>query len=263
MEHHARHATATPLPRIRAVTPLSLCDWPGRSAAVLYLGGCNLRCPTCHNASLAFTPSRHPALDASAVLKGLAARARWLDGVVVCGGEPTLDPGLFPLVQALDALGPPVKVDTNGMAPDVVERLFEACPRTCFAVDVKGPWEKYPVLTGGAASPEAARERLEAVFALAARDPARFRFRITLVPELTPDDVSAARRQLPPCFTLNEQTYLPPPAGKETAHALADPEARRLPGNLVPGAHRPGHPESPQGQRRAGPAALQAPGAQG
>lgn len=228
--------------RIRAVTPLSLCDWPGRSAAVLFLGGCNLRCPTCHNASLAFTPSLNPPLDTEAVLKTLAARGRWLDGTVVCGGEPTLDPGLPGLVAALRALGLPVKVDTNGMRPEVVAALLAEHPETVFAVDVKGPWEKYPALTGQAVSPTEARERLEKIFALAALRPGAFMFRITLVPGLAPGDVRAARECLPAGFALKEQPYVPPAPGKETAHAPSDPEARRLPGNLVPGTHRPSHP---------------------
>jgi pyruvate formate lyase activating enzyme len=232
--------------RVRAVTPLSLCDWPGRSVSVLFLGGCNLRCPTCHNASLAFTPSLHPSLDTGAVLKSLAARKRWLDGVVVCGGEPTLDPGLPALVDALTGLGLPVKVDTNGMLPEMVSRVADRAPDTTFAVDLKGPWEKYPALTGGAVSPEDARIRLEGVFAQAAARPRSFFFRITLVPGLTPEDVFAARRCLPAGFTLREQPYVHPVAraaqSKETPHAPADPEARWMPGNLVPGAYSPGNP---------------------
>lgn len=183
--------------RIRAVTPLSLCDWPGRNAAVLYLGGCNLRCPTCHNASLAFTPSLNPVLDSIAVLKTLAARKRWLDGVVVCGGEPTLDPGLPALVDKLQSLGLAVKVDTNGMLPEVVEAVLARAPKTVFAVDVKGPWDKYPQLTGGAVSQAQAKARLEAVFALAPSRPDSFLFRITLVPGLAPEDVRAVRQCLP------------------------------------------------------------------
>lgn len=231
-----------PPARIRAMTPLSLCDWPGLSVSVVYLGGCNLRCPTCHNASLAFTPALHPPLDTQAVLQSLAARERWLDGVVVCGGEPTLDPGLPALVDALGGLGLGVKVDTNGMLPDVAAHILARRPETRFAVDVKGPWEMYPALTGGAVSPGEAAARLERMFALASDRPGNFTFRITLVPGLAPEDVRAAARQLPPGFTLREQAYVPPPQGKETPHAPADPEARRMSGDLVARTHLPGHP---------------------
>lgn len=208
--------------RIRAVTPLSLCDWPGKNACVLYLGGCNLACPTCHNASLAFTPQLHPALDTRRVLRTVAARAGWLDAAVVCGGEPTLDPGLPGLVEALGGLGLAVKVDTNGMLPEVVGAILRNSPDTVFAVDVKGPWEAYPELTGGAVDALQARERLEHIFALAVARPASFLFRITLVPALSPEAVAQARRQLPPGFTLTQQPYSPPAHIKETPHAPAN-----------------------------------------
>lgn len=243
MDNQAHTDPDNPPPaRIRAVTPLSLCDWPGMNVAVVYLGGCNLRCPTCHNASLAFTPSLHPALDTLVVLKSLRLRGRWLDGVVVCGGEPTLDPGLPALVDALRGLGLMVKVDTNGMLPEVVAAILDRAPDTLFAVDVKGPWEKYPAFTGGSATPLEARTRLEAIFALAEASPGSFTFRTTLVPGLDPEDVETVRRVLPAGFALREQPFAPPVRREETPHAPADPEARRMPGNLVPGAYRPSHP---------------------
>ncbi|WP_243312091.1 radical SAM protein [Fundidesulfovibrio agrisoli] len=218
MENLARTLTTAPSPsaptateaRLRAFTPFSLCDWPGRSVSVIYLGGCNLRCPTCHNQSLAFTPEKHPELDRNNVMRTLTQRSRWLDGVVVCGGEPTLDHGLPNLVGRLTGLGLPVKVDTNGMLPGVVEHILALHPGTIFAVDVKGPWERYPELTGGATSPEAARAALKRIFALAEARPGSFFFRTTLVPGLAPEDVRRVRECLPPGHELTEQTYIPP-----------------------------------------------------
>ena len=204
-----------PAARLRALTPFSLCDWPGRSVSVVYLGGCNLRCPTCHNKSLAFTPEQHPALDTKSVMRMLTQRSHWLDGVVVCGGEPTLDPGLPGLVGLLAGLGLPVKVDTNGMLPEMVKAVLALHPDTLFAVDVKGPWERYPELTGGAASAEAARASLEAIFSLAAVRPGSFLFRTTLVPGLTPEDVRQVRGALPAGCGLVEQSYIPPKVREE------------------------------------------------
>jgi pyruvate formate lyase activating enzyme len=165
--------------------------------------------------------------------------------VVVCGGEPTLDPGLPDLVEALFGLGLAVKVDTNGMRPEVVAGILSRCPQTLFAVDVKGPWEKYPGLTGQAVSGPDARDRLKAVFHLASTNPGSFDFRITVVPGLTPHDVRVAGGYLPAGFTLKEQPFVPPVYGKETPHAPADSETRRLPGNLVPGPDRTCHTEGP------------------
>lgn len=217
MEHLARilpadadALSATPEARIRAVTPFSLCDWPGHDVSVVYLGGCNLRCPTCHNHSIAFTPEKHPLLVTKNVLRMLTQRSRWLDGIVVCGGEPTADPGLPRLVGQLAALGLPVKVDTNGMLPEVVQDILAAFPDTLFAVDVKGPFGRYPELTGRAVDAETARAALETIFSLAATRPGSFVFRTTLVPGLSPEDVRHVRSLLPAGFDLIEQPYVPP-----------------------------------------------------
>lgn len=225
---------------------MSLCDWPGRAVTVLYTGGCNLRCPCCHNASLAWTPEAHPELNLEKVLTVIKARKPWLDGVVICGGEPTLDPGLPWLAEKISGLGLPVKVDTNGTRPEVVAELAERLPELVFAVDIKGPWDKYPELTGQTLDARQAQESLEQILTLAASRPGSFLFRITLVPGLSREDIGVARGYLPSGAVLREQAYVPPKTRKDT-HAPADREARRMPGDLVHQPHSPGHPQGPQG----------------
>ncbi|MBI5519601.1 MAG: anaerobic ribonucleoside-triphosphate reductase activating protein [Desulfovibrio sp.] len=214
---------------LRGLTPLSLCDWPGHPCCVVYLGGCNLRCPTCHNASLAWDMESQALLPQAALRGFLARRARWLSGITVTGGEPTAVPGVGAILHELKASGLPVKLDTNGMLPEVVAlMLAEGLVRT-FAVDVKGPYAKYPALTGGAADETAARKSLSRIFALAEERPEAFYFRTTRVPLLTDDDMEAVRGMLPAGFALTIQDYKKP----RRPHALADSEARRTAGNLV------------------------------
>ncbi|HML59673.1 MAG TPA: radical SAM protein [Solidesulfovibrio sp.] len=248
---------------VRGIEPMSFCDWPGRLCAVLFFGGCNLRCPHCHNASLAF--AKGAPLPAASVRTFAASHAKWLDGFVVTGGEPTLTPGLAAFAAELASLGPDVKIDSNGMRPDVLEMVLTRHPGACFSVDVKAPFSKYGLVTGGAVTAAEAAARLGEVFALAARHPGRFAFRTTLVPELSPADVREIREALPPGHPLTEQPFRKPTPskGEEGSHADTDPETRRVPGNLVHPAHRPGDSQGPQGQRHPGPAALHAPGAQG
>ncbi|WP_300156711.1 radical SAM protein [Solidesulfovibrio sp.] len=248
---------------VRGIEPMSFCDWPGKLSAVLFFGGCNLRCPHCHNASLAFAAGRP--LPGASVRSFAASHAKWLDGFVVTGGEPTLVPGLSAFAAELAALGPEVKIDTNGMRPDVVAAVLERLPGARFSVDVKAPFAKYGLVTGGAATEAEASARLGEVFALAARHPDRFAFRTTLVPELSPTDVREIREALPPGFTLVEQPYRKPSRskGEEGNNAQADPQTRRMSGDLVHPTHRPGDFEGSQGQRHPGPAALHAPGPQG
>ena len=195
---------------IRGLQPGSLCDWPGRISAVLFLGGCNLRCPTCHNARLAWTPEKCPPITRSFVHRFIRSRSAWLDGLVVSGGEPTCTPGLDELLEELAAFDLPIKLDTNGLQPEIVRSVLNRGLVQAVAVDVKGPWSKYPDLSGGHCSPQQAQDALEAIFSLAKEASASFFFRCTAVPALNSRDIEEVKMLLPSGFTLSVQTYIPP-----------------------------------------------------
>jgi pyruvate formate lyase activating enzyme len=256
------HATpsAQAWKHVKGLEPFSLCDWPGRSSCVIFLGGCDLRCPTCHNADLAWYPERLPAIHPPDVRTFITSRSGWLGGVVVSGGEPTSVPNVAVLLRDLAGLGLPVSLHTNGMFPEVLEVLVAECLVEDVAVDVKGPWRKYPELTGGRVHPEDARARLERVFALAAGRPGTFRFRTTTVPLLDDTDIAEARDLLPLGHDLTLQAYVPP---RRMYAPASDQEKRRLPGNMVHGEDRPGHPQGAQGRGHQGSSALQAHGPHG
>ena len=208
---------------------VSLCDWPAMNASVIFLGGCNMHCPTCHNFNLAWHSDTLDPIPQKAIENYLTKRARWIDGVVITGGEATITPGLVELINDVRALGMPVKMDTNGMRPDVVKQLLEEDLVKLFAVDVKGPFSKYPVLTGGTTSAEEAEENLGEIFKLAIQYPDKFLFRITKVPVLNEEDITIAESYLPEGFTLKHQEYVPP----RREHAETDSEARQLSGDMV------------------------------
>jgi len=214
---------------VRGVEALSFCDWPGHNAMVLFCGGCNLRCPTCHNADLAWRHETLPQLSRAKVLAMLAERKRWLDGLVITGGEPTCVPGLQHLLADLARVGLPIKLDSNGQKPEVLERLLEAGLVEQFFVDVKGPWRLYPHLTGQCVSSEQAQANLGRVFALAQRRPEAFVFRTTRVPLLDDAAVQETLSQLPEGFTLKMQKYHEP----RRTYAEADQETGRLRRDMV------------------------------
>ena len=242
---------------VRGFEPLSLCDWPGRSSCVLFVGGCNLMCPTCHNADMAWRPHGLDVIPREEVARYIRLRGRWLDGIVVSGGEPTTVKELPALLEDIRSFGLPLKLDSNGMRPEVLEHVLGEKLVDAVFVDVKGPYEKYPALTGNQVSGSHAKRNLEAVFALAKRHPGVFTFRQTRVPILNDMDVEESRGYLPPGYTLRMQQYIPP--GRQ--HATADSETRRMPGNLVIGPNSAGNFESPEGMRHQGPALVQAVGA--
>ncbi len=153
--------------KIAGLVRSSLIDFPGRVAAVIFTPGCNFRCPWCHNAELALTPhTAPPAHSLGEVLDFLESRRGLLGGVVISGGEPTLQPGLADCIEKVKTLGLGVKLDTNGTRPDILASLIENGLLEYVALDVKGPPEAYPALSG---MPEAPLQAIERAMALLAR----------------------------------------------------------------------------------------------
>ena len=123
--------------RIKGFEPFSASDWPGRLAAVIFCGGCNLRCGYCHNAQL--MKDAAPWLDEETVFAELERRRFLLDGVVISGGESTLQPDLLAKARRLKGMGYAVKIDTNGLRPEIVETLIAEKAVDFFALDFKTP----------------------------------------------------------------------------------------------------------------------------
>ncbi len=133
--------------RIQGFQKLTLLDYPSRVAATLFTGGCNFRCPFCHNAPLVKLGGEPP-LDTAEVLQVLKKRKGLLDGVCVTGGEPLLQPQLEPFLEKLKAMGYCVKIDTNGSFPARLRALVEAGLCDYVAMDIKNAPEKYAETVG-------------------------------------------------------------------------------------------------------------------
>ena len=118
----------------------SLVDFPNRVASVLFTPGCNLRCPYCHNWRIVVDP-KPPFLNEETALSMLETRKKYVDAVVITGGEPTLHKELPKFLKRLKERGFAVKLDTNGFFPQVLE---ECLPYVDYvALDVKTSPEKY------------------------------------------------------------------------------------------------------------------------
>ncbi|HIT04573.1 MAG TPA: anaerobic ribonucleoside-triphosphate reductase activating protein [Candidatus Caccocola faecipullorum] len=160
--------------------PASFLDWEAHLCAVIFCLGCNFRCPWCHNGELAL--GRGERLGLAAILADIKRRAAFLDGVVISGGEPTLQPGLPDLAREITALGLPVKLDTNGSRPEVIEMLLNEGLVEQIAMDVKAPLDaaSYERLTGTRVNVEKIRSSMELI---KNRAPS-YEFRTTYVPAL-------------------------------------------------------------------------------
>ncbi|MGI6754285.1 MAG: anaerobic ribonucleoside-triphosphate reductase activating protein [Eubacteriales bacterium] len=133
---------------VGGIRKLTLLDYPGKTAATLFLAGCNLRCPFCHNAPLVLCPEGVEKIDTDSVFAFLKKRRGLLDGVCITGGEPTLDPGLLWLAREIKQLGYLVKVDTNGTRPEVLRGLIDGGCVDYIAMDIKNSSEKYAMTVG-------------------------------------------------------------------------------------------------------------------
>lgn len=127
---------------IQGLQKLTLLDYPGKVACTLFTGGCNFRCPFCHNAELVVgTPQ--PALDSEELLSFLRKRAGLLDGVCITGGEPLLHTELAELLRTIRQLGYAIKLDTNGSRPQFLKELVAAGLVDYVAMDIKNAPNKY------------------------------------------------------------------------------------------------------------------------
>ena len=144
---------------VQGYQKLTLLDYPGRTACTVFTGGCNLRCPFCHNAGLVRTPLAGPNLT-DEVLAYLAKRKGILDGVCVTGGEPLLQPDLVGFLQAVKEMGYAVKLDTNGMLPGRLAEVLATKLVDYVAMDIKSSPDGYPAATGTDADVSAVSDSL-------------------------------------------------------------------------------------------------------
>jgi len=128
---------------IKGYQGTSLLDFPGKIASLVFFSGCNLSCPFCHNPDLLFDAEQLPDIPLDELVEDLRTRRNFIDGVVVTGGEPTLAPELEPLLRQVKDLGLLVKIDTNGLAPQVLEKLICHGLVDFVALDLKTAPERY------------------------------------------------------------------------------------------------------------------------
>lgn len=126
----------------------TLLDYPGKVACVIFLGGCNFRCPFCQNSSLVLAPQSQPTLNEQEIFSFLKRRRGILDGVCITGGEPTLSPLLPGFLDKIRSLGYSVKLDTNGSHPDMIKALAKQGLINMVAMDIKNSLPKYAATCG-------------------------------------------------------------------------------------------------------------------
>lgn len=133
---------------IKGLQKLTLLDYPGRTACTIFTGGCNFRCPFCHNASLVVDVNEGEKYEADEVLSFLKKRIGLLDGVCVTGGEPLLQKDIKEFLSEIKNMGYSIKLDTNGYSPEKLCEVLEENLVDFVAMDIKNSKEKYSQTAG-------------------------------------------------------------------------------------------------------------------
>ncbi|MBS0013333.1 MAG: anaerobic ribonucleoside-triphosphate reductase activating protein [Desulfobacterales bacterium] len=170
----------------------SLIDYPPHISCVIFTAGCNFRCPYCHNPELAVTGPDTRHLSRDEIMDFLVSRQKYLDGVVISGGEPTLHPDLGGFCADLQSMGFLVKLDTNGSRPEVIQDLVENRLVDYLAMDIKTDPELYNQYIAHQADAAALRSSVQIIL----ESGLAHEFRTTCVSPLTTRETVKAMAEL-------------------------------------------------------------------
>jgi pyruvate formate lyase activating enzyme len=206
---------------IKGFIKTSLIDYPGKIACVLFMGGCNFRCPYCYNTDLVFHSSSLPSPTQEDLAKFLHSRRGWLDGVVVSGGEPTIHQDLPQLLEWIKGFGYAVKLDTNGSNPLMLQKLLEGGLVDYVAMDVKAPLspERYRLFSQGNGIGEV-RTAVEILMSSSVP----YEFRTTVVPGLiSREDILQIAQELKGAQRFYLQQFKPGPRTVDPSFSSVKP----------------------------------------
>ena len=157
----------------------TLVDYPGKVACTVFTQGCNYRCGYCHNPDLIPMKGNTPALPTDEFLEWLNNRKKWLDGVCVTGGEPTLQTDLPEFARSVKEAGFLFKLDSNGSNPAMLKKMFDEELIDFLAMDIKAPLEKYENIVGPGINKKAIEESIQLIRERAPD----YEFRTTIAPD--------------------------------------------------------------------------------
>jgi pyruvate formate lyase activating enzyme len=194
----------------KGIQKVTLLDYPGKVAAIAFVGGCNFRCGYCYNRDLVLNPQTLPSIPEEEILAYLEANKEWLDGLEVTGGEPTLNPELPRFLGKVKKMGFSVKLDTNGSNPKMLAELIEKHLVDYVAMDVKAPLveEKYRAVTGVQAK-GMLKEIEKSIGLLRNSGGVDYEFRTTVIPELNKDDIVAIAARIKGAKRYSIQQFRP------------------------------------------------------
>ena len=190
---------------IKGLQKTTLLDYPEKLACTVFTGGCNFRCPFCHNASLVLNAGAVEEISSDDFFSYLSKRKGVLDGVCITGGEPLLNDDLFDFIQKIRSFGLLIKLDTNGSFPDKLEALLDSGLIDYVAMDIKNSKPKYALTSGTKEFPSEIERSIDIIMAKAPD----YEFRTTVVRELhTLQDIAEIAERIKNAKKYFLQAYL-------------------------------------------------------
>lgn len=178
---------------IKGLQKITLLDFPSKVACTVFTGGCNFRCPFCHNASLVIRSDAASGFDSEEFFSYIQKRKGILDGVCITGGEPLLHKDIIPFMERIKALGLLIKLDTNGSFPALLSEIIERGLVDYIAMDIKNSEEKYAATCGVHRFPEGVSESIDLIMSCGVD----YEFRTTVVDELhTVEDIASIAERI-------------------------------------------------------------------
>jgi len=194
------------LVEIKGLEKFSPKDFPGYISSTVFLGGCNFRCPFCHNSDLVLRPEILPTFPLDYFLSFLDLRKGWLEGICISGGEPLLHDDLETLLILIKDRNLLVKIDTNGSFPSRLEDLIKKKLVDHIAMDVKAPLARYQEVTRATVNEEDIVRSVDII----KNSGLGYVFRTTLVPGLVgPEDVKKICQMLDGAKIYQLQQFIP------------------------------------------------------
>lgn len=179
--------------KIKGLQKTTLLDFPSKVACTVFTGGCNFRCPFCHNASLVLNPDIAPDFDIEEFFSYIKKRKNILDGVCITGGEPLLNKDIIQFMERIREIGLLIKLDTNGSNPKLLSEITERGLVDYIAMDIKNSKEKYAKTCGLDSFPKGVSESIDIIMSCGVD----YEFRTTVVDELhTVQDIETLAEEI-------------------------------------------------------------------
>lgn len=202
--------------KLGGLVKFTLIDFPGCPAAIVFTQGCNYRCRYCHNPELVYPHLFQESIPEEEIMSFLKRRQGTLEGVVISGGEPTLQADLARFLTQIKALGYKIKLDTNGTRPEVLRELIDKKLVDYIAMDLKAPMNKYAAITGVEANSAVIHQSMDLIL----QSGLLHQFRTTYDKEVLNDDDIAEISQTVEGKNYSVQECLPVAKEKDTLKVL-------------------------------------------